>query len=83
MMPILAALGIVSLVAGLLLSAFAVRRYGSSDAPQHPTFNPRGWKPVWKSRSWFVTDRGFHLDVLGTELIGLGALISLVVVWLV
>ena len=68
-------IGGVSLIVGYALSYTAVVRYRSADAPAiFPSFNPRDWKLVWRTRSWFAEERGYRMYLIGSVLLSLGGL---------
>lgn len=50
--------------------------YRTEAHPGTPSFSPRDWRPIWKTRSWY-TPMGYKLHILGWSIFGLGAVISL------
>lgn len=69
---------LISLVGGIILSLMALT-CRTEQAPRYfaGLFNPRFWRPVWKTKQYF-TSRGFKLYVTGTLMIVAGALLYLV-----
>ncbi len=76
---VLSVFGAVAIVLGGAFSAYAMIRFRSSSAPPLMFSHPRYWKPIWKTRAWFTSERGYVLYVTGTGLLILG---SALVVWI-
>jgi len=70
-------LGITLSVVGLALGGIA-RNYRTADAPPFPSWNPRHWKPIWKTRNWFTEPAGFRIFVAGSFLMSLGGCVLLI-----
>jgi len=74
----LLAFATVCLVGGASLESHATRKYGNESLPRYPTLNPKHWRPVWRLRNQFSSDRGFDLFMWGDALITWGAAAAVV-----
>lgn len=71
---------VISMLGGIVLSYYALHRYGKVSAPKGISLNVRDWwRPVWKTRDLFKERKGFHFYVLGTLMISAGCLLAFVV----
>jgi len=75
MQGVLLILAVIALVVGMILGQLSISRYTSPEGPHRPGMSVRYWKPFWRMRSSFVSEKGFRIYVVSSALLVAGGIL--------